>query len=319
MNNLKHIVFYFLLFIFISVANTQTSSNFALRKQANLAYKNGDVITALELLNQAIFNDSTDALAFFNLANVYLSIPHRERAIKNFNRSIKLNSSNIELILDQFIFYSGLSTKLENLSQNFLPEFSEIDSSSDSTLIILLLRYMNRDSLEKSLREYLKSNSNIPMFVDYFLWLKSPIAFKLSKNYSISEDSSIIKDQISVKRLKLLNTLDDVLGTTKSAYIKVLDLENVLLDYSNSDNIEFGSIPSEIDTALLGTLKNNTIRQFVARFQHLDDHEVQELIDFYNSDLGIWVARMQNKSIEYVLNRANYNVFKNLKNKKNDT
>ena len=129
---------FFLMLGFTSFGFAQSSVNFDLRKQAGLAYKKGEVIKAIEILNLALKNDSTDALAFFNLANVYLSVPSRERAIKNFNRSIKLNPLNINLILKQFIYYSGLSNKLKKISQIFLPKTSIGDSLSDSTFAALV-------------------------------------------------------------------------------------------------------------------------------------------------------------------------------------
>ncbi|MFW9930967.1 MAG: tetratricopeptide repeat protein [Candidatus Thorarchaeota archaeon] len=291
-----------LIFI-ISFGYPQSIENLELRKQANTAYHNGEIYEAIKLLNQALINDSTDALAFFNLANIYLSVPNRERAIKNFTRSINLDSSKKDLLLNQFIAYSGLSSRINNLIQSFRGT-----NSSDSSYTKLVSIYMNKEFLEKNLKVFVNKNSNIPMFVDYFIWLGSPLGLKLFYSESGSNNNTY---ESSDKRRKLFSTLDEVTGTTKSIFNSIAKISEVLPH--DKDSIEVASNDSEADSAFFRNLKDLTLTKFLANYSYLSDNEINELIDFYNSDIGQWLIRMKNEGYDYILHNAITNIFKEYK------
>ncbi len=263
--------------------------NYDLRIKANEAYREGRIYDCVSLLNEALHKDTTDALAYFNLANAYLSVPYKERAIKNFERALKYDPTIKDLILNQFFVY----TNYESTLRKHIRIIDIILSSETESANIKLDSFFNQDSLKIELKNLIWDNFSIEHYVDYLIWYPTNLAQKMAGNPNAVINNSTEISNIE-ERIALLKTIDEINQISKSK-IKLINNYFKLILKSNSDDKNVNTEEIYLDTEIERLLKQQTRINLENEYRYLSNNDLKKLIKFYKSNLGIWLNSLSIK------------------------
>lgn len=226
-----------------------------------------------------------------------------------------------------FLEESGILLQLKELpfiiEEQFEDEAQQFDEATRARIKTRLDHAFNEHLLIEDARNYLEKNNDMGHMIAVRSWLASPLVQKM-QTLEMMVNSGELEDEAEAffeklsdnlppeERIDMIVEFDDITDATFHTVSIITNLYMALAKSMNPykpvdqqmDPSDRENIKNSIMMQLIPTYRNITIGMNFFTYRDVPDEQLQEYIDFYKTESGMWFVDISYGIFDFVLEQA---------------